>query len=82
MNYMDVKALSEIADSYDALVKIICRGRRELEGAGIDASLLENIGNPVVRDILKGRTVARGRCDRARQLYLSSLSTSKTGRAA
>ena len=82
MNYMDVKALSEVVEGYDALLNALRRVRRELRSAGIDTGQLLPVSIPLVRELCLGRKAAQRRYDAACDAYIRSLPAHGTGRAA
>lgn len=82
MDYMDVKALSEVVESYEKLFGLIREGRRALCTAGIDAETLKPALFPLMRELCRGKREAQRRYDAAFRLYLDGLPTHETGRAA
>jgi len=81
MDYLDVKALSEVLEGYDELFALLRRTRRDLlEDGRVEAGELARRAGPAVRALCRGRSRARRRYRAACRQYLDQLPPA--GRAA
>ena len=82
MEYMDVKALSEVVEGYETLFSVIRQVRSDMQATGVDTAALGALAAPTMRELCRGRRQAQKRFDAAYRLYLEGLPQHKTGRAA
>lgn len=79
MDYLDVKALSEVVDAYHALFFELSAVRERLAAEGVDSGPLRRKMAPVLRRAIRSYRTANTRYDAACAEYMKTLPKSHPG---